>query len=489
MRHCLHLAGLLMFFGPYSVAADHEPGELLVRLRPGADPRSLEKSLDQCGAWPLRSVDRSTYRIGLPAGLSVAKGQALLERNPDLEVCPNYLGRGGELIPNDTHFDDAWHLRQNSDRDIDASDGWELGRGSSEVLVAILDSGIDLGHPEFADRLVDGWDTYNDDEDPNDDHGHGTKVAGLLAANADNALGAAGVDHRCRILPVKVLSFENIGNLSSLIEGLRFAIEAGADVISMSLIDYPENEMLEETLRAAREAGVVLVACAGNRGRGNADKSWPGASPETISVGSTNKDDERLGFSGTGKALDIVAPGISLVTARLGERDDFTTTFSGCSASTPVAAGIASVLKGLSPELTVEEIRGLLLAGSEDQVGPEEDDPPGWDPFYGWGRVNLFRTLSFLGGPPFIRGDIDGSGAIEVVDVIETVRVVMRIGGPERCAEVTDVDNDGILLISDPILLLLFLFARGAPPAPPFPSCAPSPEPEDEPCFGYCLSG
>ena len=200
--------------------------------------------------------------------------------------------------------------------------------------------------------------------------------------------------------PYRVL---DLSGERGIVCGFVFA-ELGADVISMSLIDYPKNEMLEETLREAREAGVILVACAGNHGQGDADKSWPGASPETISVGSTNREDTRLNFSGSGDALDIVAPGISLVTTRLGERDDFITTFSGCSASTPVAAGIVSVLKGLSPELTADEIRDLLLAGAEDQVGPEEDDPPGWDPLYGWGRVNLLRTLSFLGGPPFIRG-------------------------------------------------------------------------------------
>ena len=240
-------------------------------------------------------------------------------------MCPfgdgNYIGEGGDVIPDDTSFGDLWHLNNTGqsggtpDADIEAIEAWDITTGSNSIVVAVLDTGIDSDHPEFLGRVLPGFDFVNEDSDPEADHPHGALVSGILAANADNSFAVAGVDHFAKILPVKVLNASNLGTLADLIEGLTYAADQGADVISMSLINYPVGfSFLDDALQYARDSGAILIACAGNGGIGDADVSGPGASPLTISVGATTRIDARASFSGTGSALDVVAPGSSITT-------------------------------------------------------------------------------------------------------------------------------------------------------------------------------
>ena len=141
------------------------------------------------------------------------------------------------------------------------------------------------------------------------DLAHGTHVAGLLAANANNAFAVSGVDRQCMILPVKILDSSNLGTTANLINGLGYATTQGVDVISMSLINYPCSGGLNTALRDAKLAGAILVACAGNGGIGDADVSCPGASTHTISIGASDADDWRASYSGTGSALEFMTPG------------------------------------------------------------------------------------------------------------------------------------------------------------------------------------
>jgi subtilisin family serine protease len=311
---------------------------------------------------------------------------------------PNYLGQGG-FVPNDTFYSEQWQhsntgqLGGTPGADIESEAGWDLTQGNSTVFVAVLDSGIDSDHPEFAGRIVAGWDFVNGDADPEDDLGHGTAVTGLLAANADNAFGVAGVNPSCMIMPIKVVNQFNSGTTFDLISGVDFARTNAADVLSMSLINYPLSTGLNQALSAARQAGAVLVACAGNGGIGDADVSAPGKSANVISIGATDNNDARASYSGTGQALDYVAPGDNVVTVAYNTNADTFWYFNGCSSATPVAAGIVSLLKSLEPALVTSDVRSFLTAGAEDLVGLPTEDTPGWDTFMGNGRVNLRATI------------------------------------------------------------------------------------------------
>ena len=171
--------------------------------------------------------------------------------------------------------------------------------------------------------------------------------------------------------------------------------------VRMSIIKTPDNAPPSAALLSgiayAADKGVILMACAGNGGIGNADKSWPGASPLTISIGNSTRHDLRTNGSATGNRLDFLAPGRQTVTVATNHDDDFSTS-GGCSAATPIAAGIVTLLKAHDPTLDQAAVYELLRAGAEDEIGDPAQDTPGWDPFYGHGRLNAFRSLCALIG-------------------------------------------------------------------------------------------
>ncbi|MGQ0720642.1 MAG: S8 family peptidase [Candidatus Eiseniibacteriota bacterium] len=392
--------------------------ELVVGFHRLLRPESERVVHDVAGARFLRrSPDRAVALVRVREGSSVEEVMAAYRGRPEVAfVHPNHVGGGG-LLPDDTGWAALWHHQNlgqsggTTGADLESPAGWDLHRGSPSVTVAVLDTGVDIAHPEFAGRLLPGWDFANDDDEPADDHGHGTWVTGVIAANAGNGFGTAGVDHFCSILPVKVLGATNLGTTFDLISGIDFARLSGADVINMSLVNFPSSPGLDAALAAAKSAGCVLVACAGNAGLGDADVSWPGASPHTISVGATTALDVRAGFSGTGAALELVAPGKDVVTVLHGTSADGTTLFTGCSAATPIVSGIAGILRAIDPTLDTDAVLALLRAGAEDQVGDPAEDAPGWDPYYGFGRVNLRRTLEAtlrvgVPGPPASGSDL-----------------------------------------------------------------------------------
>ena len=392
---------LILLVTPASAQeSPHVPGELIAKMAEGVELAQLDAMLAQNGCVRKGIVEEmGLILVSFDPNIPVSDMVAQLEAQDDIEfVHLNYLGEGG-FVPNDTSFGRQWHHENRGGfgtpgADIESVPAWDITRGDPSVVVAVLDTGIDSDHPEFAGRLLPGFDFVNNDSDPEDDNGHGTLVTGLLAANADNAFSVAGVDHYCSILPVKVLNQVNSGTLFNLIQGLNFA--AGVDVISMSLIGAPLTTGLALALQHARDAGSILIACAGNGGIGDADISFPGASPLTISVGASNRRDARAFFSGTGNALDVVAPGVAVRTVLPNSAADTTTSFTGCSAATPIVAGIATLLLSVDPTLSHGDIREILTTTAEDQVGPPGEDTPGRDNFYGHGRVNLFNALSAL---------------------------------------------------------------------------------------------
>ena len=394
---------------------DFVPGELVVRFAPGVDASEAQTIAADAGASAL--LPRYAPRHWLAeTSLDPDDMQAVLQElllNPDVEMVSfNHLGDGG-YVPADTLFASQWHLEQDSDADINATAAWDLTRGSAEVLVAVLDSGILYDQPEFGGRVatnpleasngldddgnglvddIQGWDFVGvsgiDDNDPTDEHGHGTWVTSALAANADDH-GVAGVDHAARILPLRVLDSANRGTVADLIDAIYYAADAGADIINMSLVNYPASSMLGDALSAAAATGSILVACAGNGGDGTADTQYPGAHASTLSVGSTDRSDGLAWFSSTGSTVTFSAPGDSILVADHipPYEEDEGSVQAGCSLATPITAGVVSLMIALQPGLTQAEIE-MLLAESALDLGPA-----GWDPGYGWGRIDAMSAL------------------------------------------------------------------------------------------------
>ncbi|MGQ0721368.1 MAG: S8 family serine peptidase [Candidatus Eiseniibacteriota bacterium] len=396
-------ASALGFRADAAAFLDHPfvPGELIVAFHESAAPSAQEAVHDRLGGTVVfRLEQRPVTLVRFDASVSLEDRLAAYAADPAVvSVEPNYIGQGG-FVPNDTWYAaDQWHLNNTGQfggtpgADIEAEAGWDVTLGASSVVVAVLDTGIDSDHPDFAGRIVAGWDFVNNDADPEDDQSHGTLVSGLLAANGNNSFGVAGVNQACMIMPIKVLDAGNSGTTMNLIAGVDFAAANGADVVSMSLINYPLGVTLNQALGNCKQTGAVLIACAGNGGIGDADISGPGISTHCISIGATDLNDDRAWYSGTGTKLDYVAPGDGVYTSQYNTAVDTDSWFAGCSAATPVAAGIASLLKSLEPTIVSSQVRAFFTAGAEDMVGLPAEDTVGWDQYMGDGRLNLRGTI------------------------------------------------------------------------------------------------
>ncbi len=381
--------------------------EALLHLADGADAAQVTRALEARG-WQCTG---EIPRLGILRCQSIEERQGpiplrALETLPGVFLAElNGVGEGGGFLalPNDTYLGEQWHHANNganggtTGADIQSVEAWDLSEGAATVTIAVLDTGIALGSAEFAGRLVPGYDFVNSDPDPSADHPHGVRVTGLAAANANNQFGVAGVDWRCKILPIKILNQSNLGTVFNLAQGLDHCAVERPEIVSMSLINYPATFSLRTALRRAREAGCILISCGGNSGAGSV--AFPGASEDTITIAASDRRDNRASFSSFASEVDFIAPGVDLGTVVGGPTDTFMT-FSGCSAATPVAAGIVGLLMARHPILSQDQAYELLRLGAEDQVGRPSEDVAGYDVYHGHGRLNAYQSLLALEQDP-----------------------------------------------------------------------------------------
>ena len=386
------------------------PGEFLVMGAPSVDLAELIRGLEASGMQAIGGVPSlRLLRVRATTPVGQRLSESSLRQIPGVaSVEPHGLGRGGLIVdpPNDTHFAAQWHHENPGmsgagvGADVESREAWDLSQGDVRVRIAVLDSGIFPSSPEFAGRLDPGYDFVGEDSDPTADHPHGPRVTSLLAANANNNFGVTGMDWNCRIVPVKVLNSNNAGTVFDLIQGLDFCTQEQVDVVSMSLVNYPGSSALNAAIEAARDAGCILISCGSNLG--SATILNPGANPLTIAIGASTRLDRRANFSGWGPELDFIAPGADMPVP--GAPGDGVRIFSGCSAATPVAAGIVGLLIARNLILDQDQAYELLRLGAEDQVGPPSEDTPGRDDFFGHGRLNARRSLEALELDPSLIG-------------------------------------------------------------------------------------
>lgn len=335
-------------------------------------------------------------------------------------------------IPNDQYFFRQWGLHNNGsftlspsvlDADVDMIEAWDITTGSPNIKMSVLDSGIRMNHPEFSGRFytntnettngldednngyiddIDGWDFVNNDNNPTDDHGHGTNVTGIAMANANNNIGYAGVDWNCKLLPLKVLDANNSGFNSNIIASIYYSISRNVDLISISIGGSGFSTAYENAINQAYSQNIPVIACMMNFN--NNVSYYPAAFVNTIAVGSTNPNDNRsvpffwssTSGSNYGNHIDVVAPGNYIYGLSHTSNTAYGTYWGGTSQATPLVAGIVSLMLSINPNLTVEEIRTILRNTAEDQIGNPSEDTIGWDQYYGAGRVNALNALSYV---------------------------------------------------------------------------------------------
>jgi subtilisin family serine protease len=327
-------------------------------------------------------------------------------------------------------YDDQWGLKRAGFTPLGSgTSAWEIETGAGRpVIVAVIDTGLDYFHPDlrpenvwqnekeqpngkdddgngYVDDLI-GWNFVGRDNNPWDQAGHGTHVAGIIAAAADNGEGIAGINRGVRIMPLKVLNFLGRGRSTGIAEAVYYAARHGARVINLSL-GGPELSTVEgRAIEWAARQGAVIVVAAGNMGEDTA-KHGPAGVRHVITVAATDPDDKRAGFSNRGQAVKLAAPGVEILSLRA-RRTDFQLVAgakgyqpgaafvgpearyyraTGTSFAAPFVSGVASLLLARNPALTGVQIERMLLMSADDV------DAPGWDVYTGAGRINAARAL------------------------------------------------------------------------------------------------
>ena len=266
--------------------------------------------------------------------------------------------------------------------------------GPTDIVVAVLDTGVNMDHPDLADVIFEeGYDFINTDDDPSDDNGHGTHCAGVIAADYGTSItiedeetyGVVGVAWGVKIMPVKVLNNRGSGSYVAIAAGIEFAAKNGADVISMSLGGTADDDIIHDAITYAIDAGVV--ASAGNSGKRRTtfdNIGYPAKYPEVIAVGAIDSSDARATFSSTGPSLDVMAPGVGVWSTY---EDGQWRSKSGTSMACPHVAGtVALVLAFTTPASEDGWTPELMHAYINTTVEDVGDD--GWDNAYGYGIIN-----------------------------------------------------------------------------------------------------
>ncbi|MEN6560639.1 MAG: S8 family peptidase [Acidobacteriota bacterium] len=350
------------------------------------------------------------YSVRTAPGVSVPETLAMLRRNGDVAMArPDYRTRLADF-PNDPYFAGYQYNLRNlggildiapgiqpqmtSGADIKAVKAWDQAKGDDGTVIAVIDTGVDFSHPDLAAKLAGyGHDFVNDDDEASDDHWHGTFVAGVAAADTNNAVGIAGVAWNCRVLPVKVMDAQGNGYYSWIIDGITWAADHGADVINLSLGGDIDDPFLEEACRYAHDKGVVIVAAAGNDGL--AGVLYPAAYDDyVLAVAASDYNDQIADFSNYGPQMDVAAPGVWILgpapQSYVGQGYEPYLFASGTSAASPNVAGMAALLKSAKPDLTADQIMQIIRYTADDI---NKATLPGRDDRAGYGRINMERAL------------------------------------------------------------------------------------------------
>jgi len=340
------------------------------------------------------------------------------------------------VVPNDNFYDEQWaHNNYGQagssnvgipDCDTDTEEAWDITTGTADIIVAILDTGINGSHAEFSGKMVPGYDFVNNDDDGSDDQGHGTSCAGIAAARGNNGIGVAGVSWDSNLMPIKVLNSGGSGNDTDIANGITWASDNGARIVSMSLSGGGYTGYLDSAINYANDNGTVVFVATGNEGDNVC--AYPSCYDGSIAVGALSPCNERKNpgscdgenwwGSNYGDHMDFLSPGVLIYTTSM--NGGYTSSFNGTSSACPHAAGIGALILSASPGLSPEQVRTVM------QITADELYAPGYDIESGHGRLNAFQAVSYSMSAPEFTMEVEslafevGSGETDT----ETIAVI-----------------------------------------------------------------
>lgn len=321
--------------GP-SLKDKHVPDQVLVKFAEGTDAAAVASALSKHGLAKKGEIYGSDTLIVEGKGKTVSAMIDALSKQPGVEfVEPDYIATA-DWVPNDPYWSQQWGPYQTY-----ADLAWDVTKGSSSVMIAVVDTGVDLNHPDLASKVrtdID-WNYVNNTGTAQDDNGHGTHVAGTAAAITNNGVGIAGMCPNCQILPVKVLNSAGSGSYSAIASGIRYAADKGAKVINLSLGGTAGSTELSSAVSYANGKGVLLACAAGNSNTSAA--SYPAYYTSCVAVAAVDSNLNRASFSNYGSWVDTSAPGVGIQATWW---NDTYNSISGTSMATPHVAGLAGLL-------------------------------------------------------------------------------------------------------------------------------------------------
>jgi serine protease len=461
--------------GPYydTDAPEYVPGEFLVTFKPDVSESTIN-AINKKYAVSVKETSSFVPEdkvLSVPVGKTVEEMVRLYESLPGVKYAqPNHIGHIC-MVPDDPGYDPyQWHLDNDEYGGINMESAWDISTGSG-VVVAVLDTGVAYENygpyckaPDLAGTtFVPGYDFVNNDAHPNDDHWHGTHVAGTIAQTTNNGYGFAGVAFDCSIMPVKIANAAGSYYDNDFKDGVYYAVDHGADIISCGLGGAPSNR-IREAVEYAYNNGVTVIAAAGNEYLNGNQPQYPAAYDDyVIAVGATIYNETHAYYSNTGSYLDLVAPGGDMRVDQngdgyddgvlqqtfLGSFCDFFSVFAnGTSMATPHVSGVAALLvaNGVTGP---DNIRYILQSTADDLGASGRDDD------YGWGLVNAYSAVHIM------CGDVAPYPYDGIVDMGDVILLLNHVNHPENPDYVlfnewaADVNYcDGNIDMGDVVLLL-----------------------------------
>lgn len=364
----------------FGLQGSYVEDEIYVKFANYANGRPLSGTMKKFILSKVGAEEKAFYpqigwsRVKLNARGKVEAAVATLEKERYVRDAEPVFLREAVATPNDPLY-----VQQKWLRPIQAPAAWDLFKGSDSIVVGILDTGVQLDHPDLENKLVPGEDLVTLDGDPSDDNGHGTLVAGLVGADTDNGVGVAGTDWNALLMPLKI----NMGGgISHSVEGILYAADNGCQVINMSYRGFFRSQVEQDAINYAFARQVIPVAAAGNDSLKDT-VAYPAGLDNVLSVAASDDNDNQAGFTNYGDWVDVAAPGVATLCTALGSGYSSP---SGTSMSSPVTAGVASLVLGYSPTGTTNaQVIDYIKRGA-DNIGDFIKD----------GRVNALKSLQLV---------------------------------------------------------------------------------------------
>jgi uncharacterized repeat protein (TIGR01451 family) len=423
---------------------------VLVHLRDDLGPAEREAWLRSLNATVVGEIPQlGVLSIALPAGSSVAQLMPLA-KDPVVDYAEPNAQAWATVLPDDP----AWP-RQWGPQKISAPLAWDWTLGSPEIVIAVVDSGIDLGHPDLVNQLwinpgevphngldddgnghvddVWGWHFFHnglipqEDNQVADDNGHGTHVAGIAGAQTGNGLGIAGMAGGSRLMAVKVLNQAGLGWYFDIAQGIVYAVDNGARIVNVSLGGSTPSETLQAAADYAWAHGALVIASAGND---SGAVLYPAACDGTLAVVTTTPGDTRASFSNHGPQVDVAAPGVDIYSTWPWRERYWT--LSGTSMAAPHVSGLAALVWSLAPTWAPDQVRAAILKTAVDI------ETPGWDAYSGWGRIDADAAVrATLEPAPVLTKTVEPGLSVPGSPLTYTI-AVHNIGQPMVGAVLTD---------------------------------------------------